>query len=98
MAAFAGLQARMIKEGDMRNMRFALAVVAAMIATPSAAQNAVIECAKATGGIQIPTSDRRQFRWYFPSESLTARFNDCVARKAAPAPIPPARATLKRSR
>ena len=76
----------------------ALVSVAAIIPAPAVAQNNVIECAKATGGIQIQTSDPHQFRWYFPNEALTARFNDCVARRAALAPAPPNKARTKHTK
>jgi hypothetical protein len=55
-------------------------------------------CAKTSGGIHIITSGPRQFRWYFPSDMLTARFNDCVARRAALAPQLSPQTPSKRSR
>jgi hypothetical protein len=55
---------------------------------PAVTQSSEIECAKTSGGSRIITSDPRQFRWYFASDMLTARFNDCVARRAALAPQP----------
>jgi len=82
----------------MRKICLALVCVAATMPVPAAAQNNVIDCAKASGGIQIPTSNPREFRWYFPNEALTARFNDCVARKAALAPKPSAKVPPKRER
>jgi hypothetical protein len=82
----------------MRKIWLALVGGAAIIPAPAVAQSSVIECAKESGGIQIITSDRRQFRWYFPSDMLTARFNDCVARRAALAPQPSTKTPSKRSR
>ena len=79
----------------MRKVWLVLVSVAATISGPALAQKNVIECAKASGGIQIPTSDPRQFRWYFPNEALTARFNDCVARKVAAAPTTSSKASPK---
>jgi hypothetical protein len=79
--------------------RISMALVCVSISPgPVSAQSSVVECAKSSGGIQIVTSDRQHFRWYFPSDILTARFNDCVARKAAaPTPSPSAKAAPKRS-
>ena len=78
----------------MRKIRFGLAFLALLTAAPASAQvnnKDIIDCVKANGGIRIVTSDRRQFRWYFPNEALNARYMDCVGRKAALAPATPAK-------
>lgn len=63
----------------MRKIGLALVGGEVIIPAPAVAQSSEIECAKMSGGIQIIVSDPRQFRWYFPSDMLAARYNDCVA-------------------
>jgi hypothetical protein len=85
----------------MRKIWFGLVFVALIMAAPAPAQISnkdIIDCVKANGGIRIVTSDRRQFRWYFPSEVLNKQYMDCVGQKAALAPATPAKGPPKRSR
>jgi hypothetical protein len=85
----------------MRKIWSGLVFLAVIIPAPAPAQvnnKDIIDCVKANGGIRIVTSDRRQFRWYFPSEALNKQYMDCVGRKAALAPATPAKGTPKGSR
>lgn len=74
----------------MRKTLVGLAL-AAMIATPAAAQDHhrnVAECAKELGlnpdnYTQKLSDGRVLHRWYFHSEAQQAVFNDCVSRKAS---------------
>ncbi|HSV24430.1 MAG TPA: hypothetical protein VLJ17_15555 [Xanthobacteraceae bacterium] len=78
---------------------------AAIIATPTAAQQHVVECAQQVGMRLDPSYDQKiqsaggrvLRRWYFNHDAQQAAFNDCIAGKASLAAKPSAKTSSRAS-
>jgi len=78
---------------------------AAIIATPTAAQQHVVACAQQVGMRLDPSYDQKiqsaggrvLRRWYFNHDAQQAAFNDCITGKASLAAKPSAKTSSRAS-